>query len=115
MQIDEITARVRFNQAGLVPVVVQDRASGVVLMLAWADAEALRHTLNTRRGTYYSRSRQQQWIKGETSGSTQFVHEVRVDCDADTVLYIVDQSGAACHLGTRSCFESDLLLAAEHD
>ena len=115
MLIDDIAARVTFNEAGLVPVIVQDRTTGAVLMLAWADAEALLHTVRTRRGTYYSRSRQEQWIKGETSGSTQHVQEIRIDCDADTVLYLVDQVGAACHTGTRTCFDSDVLLAAEHD
>ncbi len=114
MLIDDIASRVTFNEAGLVPVIVQDRASGAVLMLAWADAEALLHTVRTRRGTYFSRSRQEQWVKGETSGSTQYVHEIRLDCDADTVLYLVDQVGAACHTGTRTCFDSDVLLAAEH-
>ena len=105
-----LAARIRFDSAGLVPVVVQDRVSGVVLMLAWADADALAHTLETRRGTYWSRSRGTQWVKGETSGSVQHVHEVRLDCDGDTVLYVVDQEGAACHTGTRSCFDADLVL-----
>lgn len=105
---------IRFDDAGLVPVVVQDRASGMVLMLAWADAEALRHTVATREGTYFSRSRQQQWVKGATSGATQFVYQVRFDCDGDAVLYVVDQQGAACHNGTRSCFDTGTLLADEH-
>lgn len=109
----QIASLVRFDAAGLVPVVVQDRASGVVLMMAWADAEALAHTLATRRGTYFSRSRGEQWVKGETSGSVQHVHEVKLDCDGDTVLYVVDQVGAACHNGTRSCFDTATLLGAE--
>lgn len=108
----DIASQIRFDANGLVPVVVQDRASGIVLMMAWADAAAVEHTLATRRGTYFSRSRGAQWIKGETSGSVQHVHEVRVDCDGDTLLYVVDQVGAACHNGTRSCFDTATLLAA---
>lgn len=108
-----IAARIRFDAAGLVPVVVQDRASGVVLMVAWADADALAHTLATRRGTYWSRSRGEQWVKGETSGAVQRVHEVRLDCDGDTVLYVVDQEGAACHTGTRSCFDTAIILGGD--
>ena len=109
----DIASQIRFDSAGLVPVIVQDRRSGTVLMLAWADANALSNTLTTRRGTYFSRSRNAQWIKGETSGSVQHVHEVRLDCDGDTVLYLVDQTGAACHNGTVSCFESATLLGPE--
>ena len=109
----EIASRIRFNEAGLVPVVVQDRESGAVLMMAWADAEALDHTLTTRRGTYFSRSRNAQWVKGETSGSVQHVHEVRLDCDGDTVLYVVEQTGAACHTGARTCFDEKVLLEAQ--
>lgn len=108
----EIADRIRFDAHGLVPVVVQDRATGTVLMMAWADADALANTLSTRRGTYYSRSRREQWVKGETSGSVQHVHEVRLDCDGDTLLYVVDQVGAACHNGTRSCFDTATLLEA---
>jgi phosphoribosyl-AMP cyclohydrolase len=95
---------VHFDAAGLVPVIAQQWDSGEVLMLAWMDYEALDRTLTTGEATYYSRSRQRQWIKGETSGHTQRVREVRVDCDGDTVLILVEQSGPACHNGTRSCF-----------
>lgn len=109
-----ISARIRFNEAGLVPVVVQDRASGAVLMMAWADLAAVERTIASRQGTYFSRSRNAQWIKGETSGAVQYVHEVRLDCDGDTLLYVVDQTGAACHNGTRTCFDDVLLLEAEH-
>ena len=84
-------------------------------MLAWADRSALEHTLTTRRATYYSRSRQQQWVKGETSGAVQFVHEVRLDCDGDTLLYVVDQTGGACHTGERTCFDADLVLGEQRD
>jgi phosphoribosyl-AMP cyclohydrolase len=102
--------RVRFDANGLVPVIAQDRASGTVLMLAWANADALRHTVSTRQGTYLSRSRGELWIKGATSGATQHVREVRLDCDADAVLYVVDQHDGACHTGARSCFDADVVL-----
>ncbi|WP_433724976.1 phosphoribosyl-AMP cyclohydrolase [Nocardia sp. CA-129566] len=106
-----IAARLERNDAGLVAVVAQERGTGDVLMVAWMDDEALARTLETRKATYYSRSRQQYWVKGETSGHTQYVHEVRLDCDGDTILLVVDQEGAACHTGTHTCFDSDLLLA----
>lgn len=93
-----------FDERGLVPVVVQQFDTGEVLMLAWMDAEALRRTRETGRATYFSRSRSDYWVKGETSGHTQHVHEVRLDCDGDAVLLLVDQVGAACHTGDRSCF-----------
>ncbi len=107
-----IAARLKRNPDGLVPAVVQDATTGQVLMLAWMDDEALRRTLQTRRGTYWSRSRREYWVKGETSGHTQFVRELRLDCDGDTLLLSVDQTGPACHLGTTSCFDDGLLLAA---
>ena len=97
-------SEVNYNDAGLVPAVVQDAESGAVLMLAWMNAEALRATVETRRGTYWSRSRGQLWVKGETSGNTQQVRRVSLDCDSDTVLLEVQQSGPACHTGTTSCF-----------
>ncbi|MFX0574952.1 phosphoribosyl-AMP cyclohydrolase [Nocardia nepalensis] len=106
-----IAARLKRNDAGLVAAVAQERGTGDVLMVAWMDDEALARTLETRKATYYSRSRQQYWVKGETSGHTQYVHEVRLDCDGDTILLVVDQQGAACHTGTHTCFDSDLLLA----
>ncbi|MBF6299907.1 phosphoribosyl-AMP cyclohydrolase [Nocardia amamiensis] len=108
-----IAARLKRNDAGLVSAVAQERATGDVLMVAWMDDEALARTLETRKATYYSRSRQQYWVKGETSGHTQYVHEVRLDCDGDTILLVVDQEGAACHTGTHTCFDSDLLLGAQ--
>ncbi|WP_063050533.1 phosphoribosyl-AMP cyclohydrolase [Nocardia arthritidis] len=106
-----IAARLKRNDAGLVSAVAQERATGDVLMVAWMDDEALARTLETRKATYYSRSRRQYWVKGETSGHTQHVHEVRLDCDGDTILLVVDQEGAACHTGTHTCFDSDVLLA----
>ncbi len=90
---------------GLIPAVVQDAASGEVLMLAYMNAEAWQNTLSTAIATYWSRSRNQIWVKGETSGNVQRVKEIRIDCDRDTVLLKVDQiGGAACHTGHRSCF-----------
>ncbi|MCP3797685.1 phosphoribosyl-AMP cyclohydrolase [Allokutzneria sp. A3M-2-11 16] len=107
----KIAERLKRNADGLFSAVAQQRGTGEVLMVAWMDDEALHRTLTTRRATYYSRSRQQYWVKGETSGHTQHVHEVRLDCDGDTVLLIVDQEGAACHTGTRTCFDTDILLS----
>lgn len=108
-----IAGRLKRNDAGLFSAVAQERSTGDVLMVAWMDDEALARTLETRKATYYSRSRSQYWVKGETSGHTQYVHEVRLDCDGDSVLLIVDQIGAACHTGTHTCFDADVLLASE--
>ncbi|MDR2619563.1 MAG: phosphoribosyl-AMP cyclohydrolase [Propionibacteriaceae bacterium] len=99
----------RFNEAGLIPVVAQDASTQAVLMLAWADKAALEATLRTGFATYFSRERQQQWVKGETSGHTQQVRAVYVDCDRDAVLYLVHQTGAACHTGSYSCFQEALI------
>jgi phosphoribosyl-AMP cyclohydrolase / phosphoribosyl-ATP pyrophosphohydrolase len=98
------TDSIHFDERGLVPVVAQDAATGEVLMLAWADRDALRRTLETEQAHYWSRSRGATWRKGETSGHTQSVTEVRVDCDEDAVVYRVRQTGPACHTGARSCF-----------
>ena len=95
-----------FGPDGLLPVVAQQWDTGEVLMLAWMDAEAVRRTLATGRGTYWSRSRGEYWVKGETSGNTQLVKELRIDCDGDALLLLVDQSGPACHTGLRSCFDT---------
>jgi phosphoribosyl-AMP cyclohydrolase len=95
--------------------VVQDADSGRVLMLGWMDDEALHRTLTTGRCTYWSRSRQEYWVKGETSGHTQVVKSVALDCDGDTVLVRVDQRGAACHTGDRTCFDADVLLSGQSD
>lgn len=109
----DIAAKLKRDPNGLFVAVAQDRESGQVLMVAWMDDEALARTLETRKGTYFSRSRNQYWVKGETSGHTQYVHSVRLDCDGDTVLLEVDQVGAACHTGDRTCFDADELLAAQ--
>ena len=95
---------VQFNDDGLVPVITQDAATNRVLMLAWMNAEALSATLRTRRATYFSRSRQEQWVKGETSGNRQEVVSLARDCDGDTLLLVVNQTGPACHTGTETCF-----------
>lgn len=101
-----------YNADGLITVIAQQFDSREVLMLAWMDAEAVRRTLESGAATYFSRSRQQYWVKGETSGHHQKVIEVRYDCDRDCLLLLVDQIGPACHTGTRSCF-TDRVLAAE--
>ncbi|MGO1234779.1 MAG: phosphoribosyl-AMP cyclohydrolase [Microbacterium gubbeenense] len=98
-------AKVRFDANGLVPVVVQDHDSRDVLMLAWMNIEALRRTLTEGRATYWSRSRQEYWRKGDTSGHIQVVKAASMDCDGDTILLSVEQTGAACHTGTRTCFD----------
>ena len=105
-----IAQRLKRDANGLFGAVVQERGTGEVLMVAWMDDEALARTLATREATYFSRSRNEQWIKGATSGHTQYVHSVRLDCDGDTVLLEVDQVGGACHTGDHSCFDADQLL-----
>ena len=95
---------VTFNANGLVPAIAQQHDTGEVLMLAWMDREALNETLATGRVCYFSRSRGGLWRKGETSGQTQRLVELRLDCDGDALLLLVDQSGVACHTGRRSCF-----------
>ena len=101
-----IAARLTRNDAGLVAAVVQQHDSGEVLMLGWMDDEALRRTLTTGRVTFWSRSRGEYWRKGDTSGHVQFVRSVDLDCDGDALLVRVDQVGAACHTGSRTCFEA---------
>ena len=97
-------SRIRYNDQGLVPVIAQDSATREVLMLAWADEEAIRRTLTDGRVTYFSRSRQEYWRKGDTSGNTQVASSLQVDCDGDVVLLQVQQTGPACHTGNDSCF-----------
>jgi phosphoribosyl-AMP cyclohydrolase len=106
-----VAGRLKRNADGLVPAVVQQHDTGEVLMVGWMDDEALGRTLSTGRATYWSRSRREYWVKGETSGHTQRVVEVRLDCDGDTILLKVDQTGPACHTGAATCFDDDLLLA----
>jgi phosphoribosyl-AMP cyclohydrolase len=102
----QIAALLKRDDAGLVTAVVQQHGSGEVLMVGWMDDEALHRTLTTGRATYWSRSRGEYWVKGETSGHRQWVKDVRLDCDGDTLLVTVDQEGAACHTGDRTCFEA---------
>ena len=98
-------AEIRFDTDGRVPVIAQDAASGRVLMVAWANREALAETVQTQRAVYWSRSRGRLWRKGEESGNTQQISEIRLDCDGDVVLYAVSQAGGiACHTGRESCF-----------
>lgn len=106
----DIAARLKRSPDGLVPAIAQQYDTGEVLMLGWMDDEALHRTLTTGRCTYWSRSRREYWVKGDTSGHVQQVRSVALDCDADTVLVQVDQTGAACHTGARTCFEADVLL-----
>ena len=94
----------RYDEKGLIPAIAQDHASGEVLMLAWMNAEAVGRTLATGRVTYWSRSRASLWVKGETSGHHQRLIELRLDCDRDCLLVLVEQTGPACHTGRRSCF-----------
>jgi phosphoribosyl-AMP cyclohydrolase len=101
---DELLALVSFNADGLVPAIAQQHDTGEVLMMAWMNREAINETLSTGRVCYYSRSRAGLWRKGETSGQVQHLKELRVDCDGDTLLLLVDQKGVACHTGRRSCF-----------
>lgn len=105
----QIAARLKRDAAGLVAAVVQQYDTREVLMVGWMNDEALHRTLTTGRATYWSRSRQEYWVKGDTSGNVQYVKEVSLDCDGDALLVKVDQIGAACHTGDRSCFDADRL------
>lgn len=107
----KIASRLKRGPDGLIAAIVQQYDTGEVLMLAWMDDEALHRTLTTGRATYWSRSRQQYWVKGETSGHQQWVKAIALDCDGDAVLVQVDQVGAACHTGDRTCFDATPLDA----
>ncbi|MDN6099382.1 phosphoribosyl-AMP cyclohydrolase [Corynebacterium flavescens] len=109
---EDIAALLKRNDAGLVPAIVQSE-EGEVLMMAWMDDHALAYTLASKKGTYFSRSRRAYWIKGETSGHTQQVLDVRLDCDGDTILLKVRQKGGACHTGDRTCFDAKDLMGEE--
>ncbi len=108
-----IAARLKRTPDGLLPAVAQQYDTGEVLMLGWMDDEALHRTLTTGRCTYWSRSRSEYWVKGDTSGHVQHVKQVALDCDGDTLLVKVDQVGAACHTGDRTCFDADVLPLAQ--
>lgn len=103
-QPDPVLAAIKFDSHGLVPAIAQQHETREVLMMAWMNAESIRETLATGRVCYYSRSRGGLWRKGETSGQTQHLKELRIDCDGDTLLLLVHQDGVACHTGRRSCF-----------
>lgn len=102
------TVRLKFNENGLIPAIVQDAETKEVLMMAYMNKESLMLTLRTRRATYWSRSREKLWVKGETSDNYQFVERIFYDCDADTLLLQVRQKGVACHTGAKSCFFREL-------
>jgi phosphoribosyl-AMP cyclohydrolase len=101
---EDFIDQVSFNEDGLVPVVAQDSITKDVLMLAWMNEEALRLSLETGKGTYFSRSRSRLWVKGEESGNVQHVRDIRRDCDSDALVMTVQQHGPACHTGSQSCF-----------
>ena len=109
----DIAARLTRNAQGHLPAIVQDATSGRVLMMAWMNDDSLALTLDTRQATYWSRSRSELWRKGATSGHTQRVREVSIDCDGDTLLLVVDQTGPACHTGAESCFDAGGVLLAD--
>ena len=106
-------ATLKYNDAGLIPAIAQDDVSGEVLMMAWMNAQAVEKTLETGRVTYWSRSRQSFWIKGETSGHVQELVDFRIDCDRDCLLVLVRQTGAACHTNRRTCFYTAVRDGAE--
>ena len=110
-----IAAQLKRNAQGLVPAIVQQYDTGEVLMLAWMDDEALHRTLTTGRATYWSRSRQEYWVKGATSGHFQFVKAVALDCDGDALLVTVEQVGAACHTGAHDCFFTELPVSTPQE
>jgi phosphoribosyl-AMP cyclohydrolase len=110
-----IAALLKRDPTGLIPAVVQEQETREVLMVGWMDDTALHRTLTTGRSTFYSRSRNEYWVKGETSGNRQWVREVRLDCDGDTLLVTVHQEGPACHTGSRSCFDTHRLPAVVID
>ncbi|MEO8529089.1 MAG: phosphoribosyl-AMP cyclohydrolase [Pseudolysinimonas sp.] len=106
---DDVLARTRFDVNGLIPAIIQEESTKDVLMLGYMDAEALRRTLTEGRVTFWSRSRQEYWRKGDTSGNVQFVRGAALDCDGDTLLVTVHQVGPACHTGAHACFDVDPL------
>jgi len=103
----------KFNEAGLIPAIAQQHDTGEVLMMAWMNAQAIQKTLDTGKVTYWSRSRQSFWIKGETSGHTQALIDLRIDCDRDCILVLIDQVGAACHTNRRNCFYTSVVDGTE--
>lgn len=110
--VEPVIARARFDRDGLLPAVIQEHDTRDVLMMGWMNDEALRRTLTEGRVTFWSRSRQEYWRKGDTSGHAQFVRAAALDCDGDTLLVTVEQIGAACHTGEHACFDVDPLTPA---
>jgi phosphoribosyl-AMP cyclohydrolase len=108
-------ASLKYNEHGLIPAIAQDAEGGEVLMMAWMNAEAVARTLDTGRVTYWSRSRAAFWVKGDTSGHVQHLVEMRIDCDRDCLLMMVNQTGAACHTGRRTCFYTAIRDGDEHE
>ncbi len=109
VRADSVIERIRFDSAGLVPAIIQDDADHAVLMLGWMDSEAVRRTLTEGRVTFWSRSRQEYWRKGDSSGHRQYVRGAALDCDGDALLVRVHQLGVACHTGASACFDVDPL------
>jgi len=107
---DELLCEIKYDANGLVPAIVQDIVTKDVLMMAWMNAESLRLTLEKSEAVFWSRSRQEIWHKGATSGNVQKVVEIRVDCDADTLLVLVEPAGPACHTGERTCFYRNMTM-----
>lgn len=114
LELDQALEKLSYNDAGLIPAIAQQHDTGEVLMMAWMNLEALHETISTGRACYWSRSRGQLWRKGESSNQTQHIISIHIDCDGDTLLLKVDQTGAACHTGRRDCFfwkvEEDKLI-----
>ena len=108
-EIHEVWSTLKINESGLIPVITIEYKTNKVLMQAWMNNEAFEKTLNTGVGTYFSRSRNKLWIKGEESGNSQSLVELRIDCDKDTVLMMVEQKGNACHTGAHTCFDETLI------